>query len=153
MTRPLSEGSGLGLDHSQIPECQVPAVVGLFVAIHSNSHRPLSQKLHKVLRHWKRKLLKEKSRGWRVVPSISSSRSSFFTLAESKTTLHWGSLEAAVAEDELDGVTSGTVNTGSSCPQKWYWQKTKLERWRGRPVAWRIFTWERQRKRMPFKCG
>lgn len=62
------------------------------------------------------------------------------TFALSKTTVQWGSLEV---EDEVDGATSGAMNTGSSWPQKWYWQKTKLDRWRGRPLAWRIFTWER----------
>lgn len=61
------------------------------------------------------------------------------TVAVSKTTVHWGSLLAA---DGPEGVTSGGTYTGISWPQKWNWQKTKLDKWRGRPLAWRIFTCE-----------
>lgn len=48
---PLSEGSGLGLDHSQVPQCQIPAMVSLFVTVHFDGHRPLSQKFHKIFRY------------------------------------------------------------------------------------------------------
>lgn len=46
---PLSEGSGLGLNHAEVPQRQVSAVVGLFVAVYFDGHSPLRQKLHKVL--------------------------------------------------------------------------------------------------------
>lgn len=60
VTLPLSEGSSLGLDHAEVPQRQVPAVVGLFVAENLNCHGPLGQKLHKVLRHRHRQLLRMK---------------------------------------------------------------------------------------------
>lgn len=49
---PLSEGPSLGLNHSEVPQSQVPAMVRLFVAVHFDSHRALSQEVHKVLRYW-----------------------------------------------------------------------------------------------------
>lgn len=56
-TRPLSEGSGLGLNYSEVPQSQVSAVVGLFVSVHFYGHGPLPQKLHKVIRHGRSQLL------------------------------------------------------------------------------------------------
>lgn len=54
---PFSEGPGLGLNHSQVPQRQVPAMVGLLVAVHFNGHRPLGQKFHELLGHLHRQLL------------------------------------------------------------------------------------------------
>lgn len=34
VTAPFSQGSGLSLNHSEVPQCQVPARVGLLVAVH-----------------------------------------------------------------------------------------------------------------------
>lgn len=158
VTAPFSEGSGLGLNHSQVPQCQVPAMVGLLVTVHFNSHCAIGQKFHKLLRHCHRQLLKKVQNKTRIhiflliliitdvfLFIFELIWCGFVTLALSKTTVHWGSLEV---EDKPDGSISGAMNTGSTCPQKWYWQKTKFDRWRGRPLAWRIFTWERGEEKM-----
>lgn len=57
------------------------------------------------------------------------------TLQLSNTTMQCGSL---VLVDEDDMSTSGATMMGSCWSQNVYWQKTKLERYCGRPVACRI---------------
>lgn len=57
------------------------------------------------------------------------------TLQLSNTTMQWGSL---LVGDEADGSTSGATMMGSAWSQNKYWQKTKLDRYWGRPVACRI---------------
>ncbi|KAG7268011.1 hypothetical protein CRUP_025885 [Coryphaenoides rupestris] len=58
----------------------------------------------------------------------------------SNTTMQWGSL---APEDEVDVSTSGATMMGSAWSQKEYWQKTKLDRYWGSPVACRIFSCKR----------
>lgn len=57
------------------------------------------------------------------------------TLQLSNTTMHCRSL---VLVDEDDMSTSGATMMGSRWSQNVYWQKTKLDRYCGRPVACRI---------------
>ena len=51
--------------------------------------------------------------------------------------MQWGSLAPG---DDVDVSTSGATMMGSGWSQKEYWQKTKLERYWGSPVACRIFS-------------
>lgn len=41
VTAPFSQGPRLGLNHSEVPQRQVPAGVGLLVAIHFDGDRAL----------------------------------------------------------------------------------------------------------------
>lgn len=58
-------------------------------------------------------------------------------------TLSWQNLTVFVVFDSqfgTSGFISGGTDMGSSWPQNWYWQNTKLDRFLGKPLASRIFT-------------
>ncbi len=67
---------------------------------------------------------------------------SVFTLQLSNTTRLCGSLLLRAIRP-----TSGAINTGSCCSQKRYWQKTKLERCWGNPVACDTLIWKQTHRK------
>jgi hypothetical protein len=81
---------------------------------------------------------------WATPWSYRSLCKGIHTLQWEKVTVYWASLDWG---EGTSGSTTGAATVDSHWSQNVYWQKTKLERLKGSPVASLIFTWRYIKKK------